>query len=165
MKKLLLIISLVFVGWSAQAQNEFIGSAEVGLPIGDASDITTFNLGIQLGYLFEVAEEVQVGPKIGYSHSFGDDVDTIIGTFEVDDIQFLPIAAHGRYNFSDTFLFGLDLGYAVGLNDGNDGGFYYSPHFAYNVAEQVAIFAAFRGISADGGSFDVISLGAEFSFN
>ena len=88
MKKLLLIICLVFLGWSAQAQNQFIGSAEVGLPIGDASDIATFNLAIQLGYLFEITEEVQAGPKIGYSHSFGDEIDTIIGSIEFDDIQF-----------------------------------------------------------------------------
>ena len=165
MKKLLLIASFALLTWSVQAQNEFIGSAEIGLPIGDAGDIATFNIAVQLGYLFEINDEVQLGPKIGYSHSFGDEIDTIIGSIEFEDTQFLPIALAGRYNFTEEFLFGLDLGYGVGLNDGNDGGFYYSPYFAYGISEQVALFAAFRGISVDGGSFDVISLGVEFSFN
>lgn len=165
MKKLLLIASFALLTWSVQAQNEFIGGAEIGLPIGDAGDIATFNIAVQLGYLFEINDEVQLGPKIAYSHSFGEDIDTPLGSFEVDDTQFLPIALVGRYNFTDVFLFGLDLGYGIGLNDFNDGGFYYSPYFAYGVSEKVALMAAFRGIAVDGGSFDVISLGVEFSFN
>ena len=166
MKKFILIAVLVFSGWTAQAQaqDEFVLSGEIGLPIGDASDFTTFNFGIQVGYLLGVAESVQVGGKLGYSHSFGDEIDTLLGPIDLDDVQFLPIAAAGRYHFSDVFLFGLDLGYAVGLNDGNEGGFYYSPYFAYGVSDNVDLFAAFRGVSNDG-SFDVISIGVEFGFN
>ena len=165
MKKLLLIAGFALLGITAQAQDGFVASGEIGLPIGDAGDITTFNFAIQGAYLFEINDEVQVGPKIAYSHSFGDDIDTILGSIEVDDVQFLPIAAVGRYNFTEEFWFGLDLGYAIGLNDGNDGGFYYSPQVAYGVSDQIDVFAAFRGVSVDGGSFDVISIGVEFAFN
>ena len=110
-------------------------------------------------------ENVEVGPTIGYSHSFGDSIDTFLGPIEISDVQFLPIAATGHYNFTEEFWFGLDLGYAIGLNDGNDGGFYYSPRVAYGVSDLIDIVAAFRGISVDGGSWDIISLGVEFGFN
>lgn len=165
MRKLLLIASLALFAISANGQNEFRGGLGLGLPIGDAGDLATFNIAVDLGYLFEITEEVQVGPTIGYSHSFGDSIDTIIGSIDVDDVQFVPIAATGHYNFTDEFWFGLDLGYALGINDGNDGGFYYSPRFAYGVTERIDILAAFRGISLDGGSWDIISLGVEIGFN
>ena len=165
MKKLALFVCLAFFGLTTFAQNEIKGGINFGLPIGDAGDFTTFNLSLDFSYLFQVGDQVQVGPTIGYSHSFGDSIDTILGSIDIDDVQFIPIAATGHYNFTDQFWFGLDLGYAIGINDGNDGGFYYSPRFAYGVTERIDILAAFRGISVDGGSFDVISLGAEFKFN
>ncbi len=165
MKKLLFIACFVLIGITAQAQNEFRGGVNLGLPIGDAGDFATFAIAVDLGYLFEITEEVQVGPTLGYSHSFGDEIDTILGSIEVDDVQFLPIAATGHYNFTEEFWFGLDLGYAIGINDGNDGGFYYSPRVAYGVTERIDILAAFRGVSVDGDSWDIISLGVEIGFN
>ena len=165
MRKLALIVCLAFFGLTTFAQDEIKGGIHFGLPVGDAGDITTFNLGLEFTYLFEISEEVQVGPLIAYSHSFGDSIDTILGPIDIDDVTFLPIAATGHYNFTDAFWFGLDLGYAIGLNSGNDGGFYYSPRFAYGVTDRIDILAAFRGISVDGGSFDVISLGVDFRFN
>ncbi len=165
MKKFVLIAVLALVGISAQAQNQFRAGAHLGLPIGDAGDFATFNIAVDLGYLFEISEEVQVGPTIGYSHSFGDTIDTGLGSIDIDDVQFIPIAASGHYNFTEQFWFGLDLGYALGINDGNDGGFYYSPRFAYGVSPQIDIVAAFRGISVDGGSWDVISVGVEFGID
>ncbi|MGB5236895.1 MAG: hypothetical protein WBM43_09105 [Flavobacteriaceae bacterium] len=165
MKKFVLIAIFALVGLSMQAQNQFRAGAHFGLPVGDAGDLATFNIAIDLAYLFEISEEVQVGPTIGYSHSFGDSIDTGLGSIDIDDVQFIPIAASGHYNFTEQFWFGLDLGYAIGVNDGNDGGFYYSPRFAYGVTQQLDIVASYRGISADGGSWDVISLGVEFGFN
>ena len=165
MKKFVLIACFALLGFSLQAQNEIRPGAHFGLPIGDAGDFSSFAIAVELGYLFEISEEVQVGPKLGYSHSFGKTIDTGFGEVKVEDIQFLPIAASGHYNFTDQFWFGLDLGYAVGISDGNDGGFYYSPQFAYGVTQQIDIVLAYRGISVDGGSWDVISLGVEFGFN
>ncbi|MGI9546846.1 MAG: hypothetical protein ACR2MM_06405 [Flavobacteriaceae bacterium] len=165
MKKLVLFGCLALLGLVVQAQNEFRAGAHIGLPIGDSSDFATFAIAVDLGYLFEITEEVQVGPTVGYSHSFGDTIDTGLGSFDIDDVQFIPIAASGHYNFTEEFWFGLDLGYALGLNDGNDGGFYYSPRFAYGVAENIDIALAWRGISVDGGSWDILSLGVEFAFD
>ncbi|MEQ5792438.1 hypothetical protein J4E06_15330 [Muricauda sp. NFXS6] len=162
MKKIALFMLATFFGLSfVQAQGDFKAGIHAGLPIGDAGDFATFAIAIDLGYLFDVSDEFQVGPTAGYSHSFGDE----IGGFEVDDVQFLPIAAAGRFSVSDEFSLGADLGYAIGISDGNDGGFYYAPKAAYSVSELMDIVLAYRGVALDGGSWDIISLGVEFNLN
>ena len=61
------------------------------------------------------------------------------------------------------FILGADLGYAIGVSPSdNDGGFYYAPRIQYGVSESIDIVLAYRGISVDGGSFDVLTLGIEF---
>ena len=78
------------------------------------------------------------------------------------------------------FTVGLDLGYAVGINDGNDGGVYYRPMFGYNINEKIQLNASYRGVSLGDanrvyygntyydygytGSFGILSVGAMFSF-
>ena len=64
-----------------------------------------------------------------------------------------------------NFTLGADVGYAIGINDGNDGGFYYSPRAPYSVSEAIDIVAAYRGVSVNGGSWDVISAGVEFGID
>ena len=161
MRKIALFTLAVFFGLSCVKAQEFNGGIHAGLPIGDAGDIATFSLIADLNYLFDVADGLQVGPSVGYSHSFGDE----IGGFEIDDIQFLPIAAAGRYSITPEFSAGVDLGYAIGITDGLDGGFYYAPRVAYGATEMLDIVLAYRGVSLDGGSFDILSLGVEFNLN
>lgn len=84
---------------------------------------------------------------------------------DTPDVSFIPIAGSARYNISEEFALGADLGYALGINpDTNDGGFYYAPRIQYNTSSFLSIVAAYRGISVDGGSFDNLSLGVEISF-
>lgn len=87
-------------------------------------------------------------------------------TIDGEDATFLPIAAAARFNVSDAFSLGADLGYAVGLApDGNDGGFYYAPRAAYSVSDLIDIVLGYRGVSLDGGSWNIISLGLEFGID
>ncbi|WP_210423690.1 outer membrane beta-barrel protein [Croceivirga thetidis] len=166
MKKFsILCLTLVLGIAGLQAQGSFKAGLSAGLPIGDAGDFATFAIAIDLGYLFEINDQFEAGPTLGYSHSFGDEFDTGFGSVSVEDIQFLPIGAAGRFHASEEFTIGLDLGYALGIDDGNDGGFYYSPRAQYAVSETIDIVAAFRGVSVDGGSWDIISLGVEFGID
>lgn len=163
MKKLLLLVCIVLAGYSAKAQ--FTAGVAGGLPIGDAGDLATFSIAVDLGYLFEISDSFSAGPTTGFSHSFGDEI-TILGTtFEVEDVQFVPLAAAARVEVADSFTLGGDVGYAIGINDGNDGGFYYSPRAQYSVSELIDIVFAYRGVSLDGGSWDIISLGLEFGID
>jgi hypothetical protein len=166
MKKFTIFTLAVFFGLSfVQAQGDFKAGISGGLPLGDAGDLATFSIAVDLGYLFDLSDNVQAGPIAGFSHSFGDKLDTGIGTIEIDDVQFLPIGGGVRFNLSEQFGLGADLGYALGINDGNDGGFYYSPRVQYSVSEIIDLVLAYRGISEDGGSWDILSFGVEFNLS
>jgi hypothetical protein len=162
MKKLLLLSAIVISTMSVNAQDFNLGLSGA-LPIGDAADFTTFGLNLDDNYLETISEKFDLGVAAGYHYYFGEDIDTPFGTFEAEDVGFLPIAAAARFNATESFTIGADVGYALGVNpDGNDGGFYYAPKIQYGVSETLDIVFAYKGISRDGGSFDAISLGIEF---
>jgi hypothetical protein len=164
MKKLMLFAVAVF-GFTANAQNFNIGISG-GLPIGDTVDAYTFAVQLDVNYLWEVSEKFDAGVASGFSQWFGDAIDLgVFGSFDVEDASLLPVAAAGRFNASEDFTIGADLGYAIGISpDGNDGGFYYAPKVQYSVSESIDVVAAYRGVSVDGGSLDMITLGVEFGF-
>jgi len=163
MKKLLLVAALAVFSMSAQAQS-FNAGLDVGLPLGDIQDGYTLNIGVNVNYLFEVSDQFEAGPFAGYSHYLGDSIDLGgFGSFDVEDAGFIPLGAAARFNASDVFTIGADLGYAVGISpDGNDGGFYYAPKVQYSVSDAIDIVAAYKGVSVDGGSFSSVNLGVEF---
>lgn len=158
MRKLFLCAAIAVLGITSVNAQEFKAGVNAGLITGDASDFYSFNLTLDAAYLWEVLDQVQVGVASGYSHSFAKE----IAGFKGDDVSFLPLAAAGRLALSESFAFGADLGYAIGLNDGNDGGFYYAPRIQYGVSESIDIVAKYTGVSRDGGSFNTITLGIEF---
>ena len=159
-------MAIALLGVTAmQAQGQFRAGLSGGLPIGDAGDLATFAIAVDLGYLFEINDTVDLGGTTGYSHSFGDTVDFGFGTFDVEDVQFIPIAASGRFEVASSVILGADVGYALGVNDGNDGGFYYAPRAQYGVSEAIDIVVAFRGVAVDGGSWDIITAGVEFGID
>ncbi|PKD19189.1 hypothetical protein APR41_16490 [Salegentibacter salinarum] len=160
MKRLVLVICFALLGATVmQAQSGLRIGANVGLPVGDIEEVSNFQAGADLAYLLGVADMLYIGPKIGYTQFFMEEDN--FGGFEVDDPAFLPISASGRISLVRGFFFGTDLGYAVGLNDGNDGGFYYRPQVGYNFGI-IGLVGSYTGISADDGSFGAINLGIEF---
>ena len=167
MKKFFLLTALTVFGLTANAQDDSKSSsngsfklgANIALPVGDAADFSSVSIGIDAAYLFGISEQFDLGPAIGFTNAILDsDFDYL------DDVQFLPIAAAGRYNINDKMYVGADIGYAVGINDGNDGGFYYRPRFGYSFTDLIGINASYTGISLDGGTWSTIGVGVEFSF-
>lgn len=158
MKKLLLSIALVAFTFAATAQDgKFNLGVNLGLPTGDVSDAYSFVGSVEANYLFDVSDEFQVGPSASYVHYFGEE------DF-ISDGGFLPLAAAARFNASEEFVLGADLGYAIGISpDGNDGGFYYRPMVGYNLNDKVMLQVSYSGVSMDGGSFANFGLGAMFA--
>lgn len=166
MKKVLFFAAFIFMGLNAMnAQGQFRAGLSGGLPIGDADDLATFAIAVDLGYLFEISDSFDAGVATGYSHSFGDDINVAGFTVEVEDVQFIPVAASARVEVAPNFTLGGDVGYAVGIDDGNDGGFYYSPRAQYGVSEVIDIVLAFRSVSLDGISWNLITAGVEFGID
>ena len=157
MKKLLLLLVVAILGGtSVFSQGNLKLGVNAGIPVGDLEEASDFQLGADLAYMFGIAETIQVGPMVGYSHYFGASGNEGGMEWEVDDIQFLPIALSGRIKFTSLFL-GADLGYALGLSDGLDNGFYYRPQLGYDFG-RIGLIASYSGVSLDGGSANSINL-------
>lgn len=158
MKKIVLILSLVFTGFSTNAQINIGLSA--GLPMGDFSDAYSLGINLDASYLSEVSEGLLVGGTTGVIYTLGDSV----GSFEFEDLGFIPVAIAGRYVLSEKISTGADVGYALAfMPSGADGGFYYAPRAQYNFSENVSGVLAYRSVS-NNGSLNFLTLGVEFKF-
>lgn len=136
MKKFLFATAFAVFGlMSTQAQNT---SMEVGpylgIPVGD-SDGFSFNAGATFGYYFNVIpDRLKVGGIVGVDHFFGKEYDWNNVTIDGEDATFIPIAASAKFNFTEKFFAGLELGYAIGVSDGaGDGGFLARPRIGMSL--------------------------------
>lgn len=169
MKKLMLLAAVAVFSLSNVNAQELRAGLNGGIPMGDAGDFYTFTFGVDVTYLFlEVSEDFQVGAATGYSTSSGDDMDlgtfagVSLGTIEIDSFDYIPLAAAGRYSLSEAFLLGVDLGYAIVMTDGADGGLYYRPMIGYNFTEDLQATLSYVGVSQDGTSFNSVNLGVNY---
>ncbi|GLB49921.1 outer membrane beta-barrel protein [Neptunitalea lumnitzerae] len=169
MKKLILaaIAVLGFVSFS-NAQEGFKVGANVGLPVGDASDYASFSVGLDVAYLAELGDSFYLGGATGFINGFGDDQTVSVAgytvTAEADDVQYIPVAASARYLFTDAFYVGADLGYGIAITDGLDGGFYYKPKVGYQISDLIGVNVSYVGVAEDGASWNTVNAGVEFSF-
>ncbi|KAA2223470.1 hypothetical protein [Chryseobacterium sediminis] len=139
MKKLLLLGAFALLGGAAQAQEGFKIGGHIGVPVSDASDVSSFTLGVDAAYMWNIAKGLDLGVTTGYSHFFGKD--------HFDDFGFVPVAVSGKYRFSGAPIFvGLDLGYGISTKDGVDGGFYAQPKFGYQMSKG-ELYIGYQSIS------------------
>ncbi|WP_373057585.1 hypothetical protein [Zunongwangia sp. H14] len=161
-KAILLLVFILFgINSSFSQEGDFILGVNVGLPVGDVKDISNFDVGADIGYLFGLADIVKVGPTAGYMHFFGADGNDGDVEWEVDDFQFIPVGAAGRVDLAFLEV-GLDLGYAIGVNDGNDGGFFFRPKAGFSLGV-LNIIASYTNINIEE-NFNVstLNIGLEF---
>ncbi|MCF6223048.1 MAG: hypothetical protein L3J34_04900 [Flavobacteriaceae bacterium] len=131
----------------------FKAGANIGLPIQGASDVSSFNFGADIAYLFEIMENLEVGGLVGYTVYNGD------GKYEVydggegvvvknyKDAGFVPISTTARYYFSNRKFFGgLDLGYAINVSGDANGGLFVRPKFGFNFGK-ITLIGSFQRIS------------------
>jgi len=172
MKKIILTAMAVFAFSFANAQEKkadnaggFKLGAHVGLPMGDIKDAYSLNLGVDVAYVWNVAENFGVGIASGYTTYIGK-AQTIMGIdITPDAVGFIPVAATAQYSITDSLFLGTDLGYAVyaGNQDGAEGGFYYQPKFGFQT-EKIEVFAGYKGISVTGGAYSSVNLGFNYKF-
>lgn len=135
MKKLFLVIVLLGITPIFAQQKEinitpnnswFKAGLSAGVPVGDASDASSFNLGLDLRGQYLVNANFGIGVASGYNHFFGKD--------GIDDFGVIPLAGFARYYFAREGLFlGADLGYGFLTNVvDNSGGLYVNPHIGYH---------------------------------
>jgi hypothetical protein len=89
---------------SVFSQINFKIGVNAGIPIGDGENVTTFQLGFDIAYLYPVSDLFIVYPLVGYLRYFGDDISTFLGTIKVDEFSFLPIAASARFGLENSLF-------------------------------------------------------------
>ncbi|MFD2518997.1 hypothetical protein [Salinimicrobium flavum] len=160
MKKIIFFIAVAMGMLTvASAQTDIKIGIHAGIPVGDIEDGANFKMGADFTYFWSVMDIIKAGPMVGYSHYFTEDLD---GT-EPDDLNFLPLGASGRVTLGGGVFLGADLGYAIGLNDGNDGGFFYRPKLGFGFLG-IGIVGSYEGINVDGVNVASVNVGVEFGF-
>ncbi|WP_179367638.1 outer membrane beta-barrel protein [Winogradskyella forsetii] len=171
--KLAIMVVAVFAFAKANAQlnnpeakkHHFGIGLNGGVTTGDYEDIYSSNIGLDLYYLYGISEKFYLGGSTGFANYFGEDVNIPgLGEVEFDDAQFIPVAGSFRFSPFSNFAVGADVGYAIGVNDGNDGGFYASPRATYFLADKFPVFAGYRLIDLDGESLGSIQFGIGYKF-
>jgi|AntDeeMinimDraft_4_1070355.scaffolds.fasta_scaffold15187_2 hypothetical protein len=168
MKKLILlaIFAMVAIG-SVNAQG-FKAGVNVGVPIGDAGDFYTFELGLDVAYTWSIAENFSAGFATGYQNYFGEDFEGSSGDADVSaelaDASFIPIMATGKYVFNGGVFVAADLGYSLNVSDNaSEGAFTYMPKVGYDT-EMIEFFAFYRSLTKNGSSLDTFGVGAAYKF-
>ena len=168
MKRIILAVIAVMVFGLANAQDgHFKVGAHVGVPLGDAGDAFSVNIGADVAYLWNVADKFSAGVTTGYTAYLAKSQNYDFGMGPVkmkgNDAGFIPLAGTAQYSISDNLFIGGDLGYAIYVGSGNSGGgYFYQPKFGYQ-NEKIELFAAYKGISDDG-TLSSINLGFNYKF-
>jgi len=144
MKKLIftaVIAVFGLAGLNAQS-GHFEAGPYLGMPVGDG-DIFGFNAGVTFGYYVQVVPRLNIGGVVGIDQFFGKNDDG----WEYPDATFIPVAASAKFNITERFFVGLDLGYAIGVTSAaGDGGFLARPKMGFSLPI-VDIYGYYKAIS------------------
>ncbi|OMP30577.1 hypothetical protein [Mangrovimonas sp. DI 80] len=146
MKKLLLTVVLIAgISFFGKAQGVFKLGANVGLASSDALNGSDLSLGVDAYYMFGYNDAfLSFGPTVGYRNFF---IDNNNRYFYRDDAQFVPVAGAARVKVFGIFTGGIDVGYAFGISDYLDGGFYVRPIAGIDVGDFIEINVSYENYS------------------
>ena len=165
-------------GDNVQGRNFKLGIGG-GVPVGDASDFFSVNINADFTYLFDVSDQIKLGPTVSVFHHFGirdefdftdfTDIDVILNPdfmiVDQEDVTYIPIGGAARFEVAKNFILGVDLGYGIEISDVTEsgGGFFFKPQAIVELSEVVGLKAFYSGFSIDGENLGSIGLGIEFS--
>jgi len=171
MKKSIPLIALLFCLFAngQYVDRSFLRAGFHGAAaLGDAADISSFGLGLDIYQHWGVSKEVDVGIATGVQYYFGSDSTVDIGpevvTTRGEDSMYLPVAALFRIYPTRSINLGADVGYAIGINEFTESGFYYRPTLAINLSDTSALNFSYLGINSDLLNWSAVTAGAIFQF-
>lgn len=168
MKKIFLsAIAVMAFGFANAQDGHFKVGAHAGVVLGDLKDSYTANLGVDVAYLWNVADKFSVGATTGYTAYVpkSNSYDYGYGHFEIKspNAGFIPVAATAQYSITDNLFVGADLGYAIYASSGDgDGGVLYQPKFGYQ-NQKIELFASYKAISDDA-TLSSLNIGFNYKF-
>lgn len=163
MKKLGILILLILTSTGVMGQEGFKIGLQGGIPIGDFDDQISLVAAADIGYMWALGEVVDLGPASGYILGFTDQFDDDSPLADLPNLQFVPAAASVRIWPSNSLSFGGDGGYAIGINDGNDGGLYIRPVIGYLFSAFTELNISYTNVSLDGASYSSATVGLLFT--
>lgn len=138
-----------------------------GIVTGDVSEAYSFSLGIDILHVWGLSKVIDLGLATGFNNAFGEEETFSNGgitvTTEFANLQYIPAAVALRIYPSYGFKFGGDIGYAIGVSNGYDGGFYYKPMIGVDINGNTELNISYAAIRNDG-TFGTVMVGVLFLF-
>lgn len=163
MKKIFALLLFISLSTGIYAQEGFKIGLQGGIPLGDFDDQLSLVAALDVGYMWALGEVVDLGPASGYIIGFTDSFDETSPFADFPNVQFVPAAASLRIWPTNSFSFGADGGYAIGINDGNDGGLYVRPIIGFLFSTLTEINLSYTTISLDGATYSSATVGLLFT--
>jgi hypothetical protein len=174
MNKSILTLAVFFSVFVLQAQRNvdrtnFRAGVNGGVVIGDISELYSFGLGLDVYHHWGVSKVLDIGLTTGFFNAFGEKETSTEGAItetEFDNVQYIPLGASLRvYPGKNVgFKFGGDIGYAIGINEGNEGALYYRPSLGIDMRGGTSEFNISYFAVNDDVTFSSILLGYLFLF-
>ncbi len=171
MKAYIFIVFLVLTSFSVHAQvdrTSFRAGLNGGMVIGDFSEAYSLVLGVDIVQHWGISRELDIGIATGFSNAFGEkekiSADGVTIETEFDNIQFIPVAASIRIYPTTGFKLGGDIGYAIGINKGNEGGLYYRPSLGVDINGGITELNISYMVVNDDVTFSSVLFGVLFLF-
>ena len=164
MKHTLCVLAFIVFGLSMNAQEGFKLGIQGGLPLGDFNDEVSLFVGADVGYMWALGRLMDLGVTAGFIHGFAETFQDQTVSVDLPNVQFLPLAASIRIWPSNSFSLGVNAGTALGINDGNDGGFYYRPIIGFLLGPQTELNLSYTGIQLDERTWNSANLGVIYTF-
>ena len=162
MKKVFLLLAFFMFSSGLMAQKHWTFGLNAGVPVSDVDESHSFMGSADIAYRVDIIKLLDIGGIVGYSHFFEEDSRIDFGIFD-DDMQFITAAGTARLRILAILFAGTDIGYAIGIGNGSDGGFYLRPQLGLNLGI-ANLVVSYSNISADEGTVASINGGVEIKF-
>jgi len=172
MKKFILSFFLVFISYQLSAQYVdrafFKAGFHASTTLGDATNLANLGLGVDLYQHWGISKKMDLGLTTGVQYFFGLDSTVDVGpnpiTTRGEDTAFVPLAGFFRFYPTKTINLGGDIGYALGVTESTDGGFYYRPTLSIDLSPSSALNFSYTGIAIEDNTWASINGGVIFRF-
>lgn len=150
----------------------FKAGFHAAVAVGDASDDANFGVGLDLYQHWGISRKLDLGVTAGFTNFFGLESTIDIGpdsiTTRGEDTRYGLVGGFFRFYPSRSINLGGDIGYALGISSGVEGGFYYRPTISVNLSDTSALnfsYMAINSIIRDQAFYwNAVSAGVIFQF-
>jgi hypothetical protein len=147
--------------------HKFSIGIDAGVPVGTASNISTFTIGGSLKYDQPIAEKLCFTVSAGYTYfPYKNDITSAnLGYIKTNSGEgYIPLKAGIKYFITDTFYGEGQLGASISTASGGGTFFAYAPGVGYKFDTRADIGVRYEGWSKGGNTISQIAARLAYSF-